>query len=221
MNMNSGLLVKQKSLSAFYARVYSLVSVAVGVSALTSLVYLYMMPQSIVYAMQNIIIIFMMLIIQICLATAARFLRDSKWSIPIFVGYSGINGFVLSIVISKFTQGTVFAALISSTLLFSVMALIGVIVKRDLSGILVLLIPLIIGVIIASIVNWYLVSDMVSLVISYVSVVIFSCLVAYDNQKIKQAFYENGYSDRSALDRAMALYLDLINIFLDMLTISK
>ena len=71
------------------------------------------------------------------------------------------------------------------------MALIGVSIKRDLSGIVKFLMAALIGIIVASLVNIFFASSTMSFVISIVSVLIFSGLIAYDNQLIKKIYYES------------------------------
>jgi FtsH-binding integral membrane protein len=81
-----------------------------------------------------------------------------------------------------------------------------------------------IGLIIASIVNWFLASELMYWIISYVGVAIFIGLTAYDTQKIKQLAYASQMEDEDtrnkvALLGAITLYLDFINLFLYILRI--
>ena len=102
---------------------------------------------------------------------------------------------------------------------FLVMALIGVVVKRDLSGIAKAAMALLIGVIIASVLNIFFANGTMSYIISLLSVAIFSGLIAYDNQLIKRVYQSTGgrTTDGWAISMALNLYLDFINLFLSLL----
>ena len=150
---------------------------------------------------------------------AAR--RNTPAALPLFLVYSALNGFTLSFIIVQYTQAIVFQAFLSTAIVFFVMALIGVSIKRDLSGMVKFLMAALIGIIVASLVNIFFASSTMSFVISIVSVLIFSGLIAYDNQLIKKVYYSaNGQvTDGWAVSMALSLYLDFINLFLNILRI--
>ena len=150
-------------------------------------------------------------------SSAAR--RNTPAALPLFLVYSALNGFTLSFIIARYTQTTVFQAFISSAIVFFVMAAIGTLVKRDLSGLAKFAMAAILGILIASLVNIFLGSSFVAYVISIVSVLIFAGLIAYDNQMIKRVYYaHNGQvTDGWAVSMALSLYLDFINLFLNLL----
>lgn len=102
--------------------------------------------------------------------------------------------------------------------MFFFMAIIGYITKKDLSRLGGILLMGLIGIIIATIVNIFLHSNAVQIIISYLGVAIFLGLTAYDTQKIK-GFYESDKKDQLAIMGALALYLDFINLFLFLLRI--
>ena len=107
---------------------------------------------------------------------------------------------------------------------FAVMAFIGYTTKTDLTSLGKILMMAIIGLIIASLVNVFLVkSSGFDLIISYVGVLIFVGLTAYDSQKIKQmlqmATDTGEASQKLALVGALSLYLDFINLFIYLLRI--
>ena len=141
---------------------------------------------------------------------AAR--RNTPAALPLFLVYSALNGFTLSFIIVQYTQAIVFQAFLSTAIVFFIMALIGVSIKRDLSGMAKFLMAALIG-------NIFFASSMMSFVISIVSILIFSGLIAYDNQLIKKVYYgANGQvTDGWAVSMALSLYLDFINLFLNIL----
>jgi FtsH-binding integral membrane protein len=106
---------------------------------------------------------------------------------------------------------------------FGVMALIGYTTKTDLSKLGSILFMALIGLIIATVVNMFVHSSGLMMIISYVGVLIFVGLTAYDTQKIKLMLNEQSSADESAqkiaLLGALSLYLDFVNIFIYLLRI--
>ena len=106
---------------------------------------------------------------------------------------------------------------------FGAMAVVGYTTKKDLTSMGRILFMGLIGLVIASLVNIFLKSDGMTLVLSYVGVIIFVGLTAWDSQKIKymlmQAPDVNEGTQKLALLGALTLYLDFINLFLYLLRI--
>ena len=164
--------------------------------------------------------IFLELALVFLASNAAR--KNTPAALPLFpILYSALNGFTLSFVIVAYTQATVVQAFVSSALVFGVMAVIGTFVKKDLSGMAKALMAGLIGIIIASLVNMFIGSGTMSYIISIISVLIFSGLIAYDNQMIKRVYESTGgnVGDGWAISMALSLYLDFINLFLSLLRI--
>ena len=111
----------------------------------------------------------------------------------------------------------------SSSRLFGVMAFIGYTTKTDLTSIGKILFMALIGIILATIVNLFVGSSMLNMIVSYIGVVIFTGLTAYDSQKIKNMLYNADSMDEGmqkiALLGSLPLYLDFINLFLMLLRI--
>ena len=107
--------------------------------------------------------------------------------------------------------------------LFGVMAFIGYTTKTDLTSIGKILFMALIGIILATIVNMFVGSSMLNMIVSYIGVVIFTGLTAYDSQKIKNMLYNADSMDEGmqkiALLGSLTLYLDFINLFLMLLRI--
>lgn len=143
-----------------------------------------------------------------------------------FLFYSALNGVTLTPLIFMATQtapGSVGTAFIVTAALFGSMAILGYTTKRDLSSIGSFAIMGVIGLIVASIVNIFLQSSMMSFIISVIGVIAFTLLTAYDVQKIKN--YSTGVTEGTAAFRrasimgALALYLDAINLFIYVLSL--
>ena len=135
-----------------------------------------------------------------------------------FLVYSLLNGLTISAIFSFYTASSIASVFVISALIFGIMALIGYTTKRDLTSIGNLALMALIGVILASLVNLFLKNGTMSLVISYLAVVIFVGLTAFDTQKIKR-MSESGAGANMGIYGALALYLDFINIFLNLLRI--
>ena len=101
---------------------------------------------------------------------------------------------------SLYLPGTVLTAFISSAALFFVMAIIGVVIKKDLSGIGRALIAALFGLILAMVVNIFLNSGLMDYIISIVMVLVFAGLIAWDNQKIRYVYEQSRGQVATGLD---------------------
>ena len=142
----------------------------------------------------------------------------------LFVLYSVINGVVMSSIFLVYTMTSIASVFFITAGTFAVMAFIGYTTKTDLTSMGKILMMAIIGLIIASLVNVFFVkSSGFDLIISYVGVLIFVGLTAYDSQKIKQMLEmtpdTSEASQKLALVGALSLYLDFINLFIYLLRI--
>ncbi|QQE78435.1 Bax inhibitor-1/YccA family protein [Alicyclobacillus sp. SO9] len=132
-----------------------------------------------------------------------------------FLAYSVLNGIVLTPIVFAYTGSTVALAFGVSALSFGVMSIYGTLTKTDLSRFGHIAVLGLIGILIASFMNFFLHSQTVNWVISYLGVVIFTILTAWDTQRIKN----NPMYQRYTVIGALTLYLDFINIFLFLLSI--
>ena len=140
-----------------------------------------------------------------------------------FILYSVINGALLSYIFLAYTASSVATVFFITAGTFGAMALIGYTTKADLSSMGKILFMALIGIIIATIVNIFVKSDGLTTILSYVGVLIFVGLTAYDTQKIKQMLMQAPDASESgqkmALLGALTLYLDFINLFIYLLRI--
>ena len=141
----------------------------------------------------------------------------------LFILYSVINGATLSSIFFVFSVATISKVFFITAGTFGAMALVGYTTKTDLTSMGKLLFMALLGIIIASVVNMFVASSGLDLILSYVGVLVFVGLTAYDTQKIKQmcqAAPDAGESaQKLALIGALSLYLDFINLFLYLLRI--
>ena len=142
----------------------------------------------------------------------------------LFILYSAINGVMLSSVFLIYTASSIASVFFITAGTFAVMAFIGYTTKTDLTSMGKIIMMALIGLIIASLVNVFFVkSSGFDLILSYVGVLIFVGLTAYDSQKIKQMLLEapdaGEGAQKVALLGALSLYLDFINLFIYLLRI--
>ena len=142
----------------------------------------------------------------------------------LFIAYSILNGMTLSILFLVYTMSSIATTFFVTAGTFGTMAIFGYITKKDLTRIGNLCIMGVIGIIIASLVNMFLHNSMMDMIISYVGVLLFVGLTAYDAQKIKRLLSGddvevNETTQKIALLGALTLYLDFINLFIYLLRI--
>ena len=140
----------------------------------------------------------------------------------VFLLYSALNGVTLAAIFLAFTSGSIASTFVVAAGTFAAMSVYGLVTThRTLDGLGSFAFMGLIGVIIASVVNLFMKSDMLGFVVSCVGVIVFVALTAYDTRKLKMmALAVDGGSEegrRGAISGALALYLDFINLFLMML----
>lgn len=141
----------------------------------------------------------------------------------LFIAYSVLTGMTLSAIFLIYSGESIAATFLVTAGTFLVMSIIGYTTKMDLSKLGSILFMLLIGLIIASVVNIFLASSTLYWITTYVGVIVFVGLIAWDTQNIRKMFIEHGGDDepaqKIALMGALMLYLDFINLFLYLLRI--
>lgn len=142
----------------------------------------------------------------------------------LFMLYSVLTGVTISSVLLLYTKSSIASTFFICAAMFGALSIYGYTTKRSLTGMGSFLFMGLIGIIIASIVNIFMQSSMMSMVISYAGVLIFAGLTAYDTQKLKDMGNEINQEDKENMRRysimgALTLYLDFINLFLMLLRI--
>ena len=204
--------------------VYIWMALALAVTGLTAMT-IATQPQ-IVYAIFANRAIFWMLILAelgMVIYLSARILSMSFATAGIvFVVYALLNGVTLSSLFMAYTAESIAQTFFVTAGTFGAMAVIGFLVKRDLSAIGRFFYMALIGLIIATVANAFFHNSGLAMICNYAGVVIFSGLTAYDTQKIKNMLVQFG--DRRdetvmklALLGSLSLYLDFINLFLYLL----
>lgn len=139
----------------------------------------------------------------------------------LFILYSAVTGISLSGLTMVYTSSSLATTFLSTAILFGIMAIYGMTTKSDLTSMGKFLFMGLIGIVISSIVNFFLGSSILQMAISAIGVIVFTGLTAHDTQKILH-MYQSGdaYSEagtKKAVLGALMLYLDFINLFIFLL----
>jgi uncharacterized protein len=143
----------------------------------------------------------------------------------LFVLYAALNGVTLSFIFLAYTQASIVSTFFICAGTFVGCSIYGWTTKRDLTSFGGFLMMGLIGIIIASLVNMFIRSNAMTMMISYIGVFVFVGLTAYDTQKLKNmaltqpAGVDAGVVRKGAILGALSLYLDFINLFLMLLRI--
>ena len=146
-------------------------------------------------------------------------------AIGAFMLYAALNGLTMSLIFLVYTAESIGATFLITAGMFAGISLYGYTTKRDLSSMGSFLFMALIGVLLASIANFFLKSSALYWVITFAAILVFVGLTAYDTQKIKRMSASlDGRSDQTMMQRvvimgALTLYLDFINLFLYLLRI--
>lgn len=136
----------------------------------------------------------------------------------LFVAYAGAIGMSLSTIFLRYEDGLITQAFLMTAGIFGIMALAGWLTKADLSKLGVILMIGFGGIVIASIVNIFMQSNTFSLIIDIVCIIVFTGLIAYEIQRVKQIGEQVGTSQpKLAVIQALSIYITFINLFLTIL----
>ena len=222
--MNQTIIQERSGLNQFYAKVYAFVGIGIGLSALVSALMLTVFQAQLTYFLMHgrlwlMVATFAELALVFVASSMAA--KNSPAALPVFLVYSVLNGFTLSFVVAFYTPGTALSAFVSSALLFFVMAVIGIFTKKDLGGMGRALMAALVGLIIAMVVNLFLANSFFDYMISIAMVLVFSGLIAWDNQKIRYVYEQSRGQVATGwiISMALSIYLDFINLFLSILRI--
>ena len=134
-----------------------------------------------------------------------------------FVVYAGLTGVTLSSILLVYTGSSVALAFVTTAGTFGAMSVYGTVTRRDLTAWRSFLMMGLIGMVIAGVVNIFLHSSALSFVYSCVGVLVFTGLTAYDTQKLRAFAQAGGGTASLAVNGALSLYLDFVNLFLSLL----
>ena len=208
------------SMKDVMARTFLFMTIALLITAITALAVYMNDPY---FLIKNGMSTFWVLaIVEIGIVIGATFAikaNNTVLSGALFLAYSIVNGLTLSVIFLVYTDASIAKVFFLTAGLFGVMAVIGFTTDRDLTRFGSLLMIGLIGIIIASVINFFLKSSGLDYILCIVGIGLFLGLTAYDTQKIKVLAMNNpGYSlSVIAMYGALELYLDFINLFLRLL----
>ena len=131
-------------------------------------------------------------------------------------GFAALMGLSFATIFAIYTVASIFSAFMGGAILFGTLSFYGYFTKRNLDNLGSFLFVGLIAIIIASIINIFIGSNTMQMVISALAIIIFLGLTAYDTQQIREIIVEND-SDAVEVMGALTLYMDFINIFLSLL----
>ena len=140
-------------------------------------------------------------------------------AVAMYILYAVLNGATLSTIFMLYSRSTITSTFFICSGTFIVCSAYGMLTKRDLTSMGSFLFMGLVGIIIASVVNMFVQSSQMSMMISYIGVLVFVGLTVYDTQKLKHLAHSEGANGKGAIMGALTLYLDFINLFLMMLRI--
>lgn len=217
--------VTNEAFAVLIKNVYAWMTLALGITGIAAL-YVSNNQVILAYLFEHMGLVFGLMIGELVLAIifAACFRRMSFNVASILFGlYALFTGISLGMVFLTFTSESIASTFFVTAGTFGAMSLFGYFTKRDLSAWGRYLLMALIGLVIATVVNLFMQNAKLMWITTYVGVVVFVLLTAYDTQKIKALLADseevNEHSLKLALYGSFMLYLDFINLFLDLLKI--
>lgn len=208
---------KESTQATFMSKVYGWMAMALGVTGLVA-VYVASTPSitevifSSVWTFVGLIILEVALVMYLIYSIEKLSVDNA---LLLFFLYAAINGLTMSVVLLVYTAESVASTFFITGATFGIMSLYGYFTKKDLSSWGNILFMGVVGLIIAGIANMFIGSSTLGYIISFVGVLVFVGLTAYDTQKIKNMSHTNDL--RAAILGALTLYLDFVNLFLYLL----
>ncbi|QTP62590.1 Bax inhibitor-1/YccA family protein [Wolbachia endosymbiont of Ceratosolen solmsi] len=210
-------------LRSYLTKVYNYMALALGVTGLVAFLTVFSGLFQVIHSNPVLSLVVMLSPVALVFYMSYRIQHLSAQSaVTIFFSFSVLMGLSLSYIFIVYTAENIARAFFITSIMFGSMALYGNTTKRDLTSIGSFLIMGIWGLIIASIVNLFLGSSPLYFAISFISVIVFTLMTAYDAQRIKDVYYKHNDGSEVATTKlailgATNLYFDFINIFLNLL----
>ncbi|MGB5987240.1 MAG: Bax inhibitor-1/YccA family protein [Desulfobacterales bacterium] len=217
----------QVQVNQFIRSVYNWMGAGLALTGFISY-YVSNSPQILQFLVANPFILFGLLIAELAIVfiLSARIGKmQASTATAMFLVYAGLNGLTLSPIFLIYTRASIVSTFFICAATFGAASLFGMNTKRDLTSMGNFMFMGLIGIIIATVVNLFLRSPAITMVVSYIGVIVFVGLTAYDTQQIKSmaltqpAGMDGGTVRKGAIFGALKLYLDFINLFLMLLRI--
>lgn len=225
---SNGSIVQQAStgLQTYMAQVYGWMTCGLLLTAFVSW-FAANTPAVMELVFANRITFFALIIVQLGLVLALSAMvhkLSGAVATGLFMLYSALTGLTMASIFLVYTSSSIASTFFITAGMFGAMSFWGYTTKRDLSGMGSMLFMALIGIVLASVVNFWLKSTALMWAVTYIGVVVFVGLTAYDTQKLKNIGEGINVDDKENLRRfsimgALTLYLDFINLFLMLLRI--
>jgi len=208
-----------KMQQAFLNKVYTWM---VAGLAITASVAYYTLESGLVYSVANYTLFLVIATFGLVFALSGAINRmSSTVASALFIAYSALTGLTFSTIGLIYSGESITNVFFITAGSFAALSFYGYTTKKDLSAMGRFMFMGLVGIIIASVLNWFMGSSILNMMISMIGVIVFAGLTAYDTQKLKE-MYEvqmqgNEIASKAAILGALALYLDFINLFLFLL----
>lgn len=220
MDADTVLYRNADEVNSAMGRVYGHMGLAVSISMLVSY-YVGSSPELLKFfftgIMKWIVILAPLAAILVMTFAQAKF---SKTGLQLFLyGFAGLMGLSFATIFAVFTMGSIFTAFMGAAVLFCTLSFYGYFTKKNLDSLGQFMFVGLIAIVIASIVNIFIGSTVMQMVISAIAIIVFLGLTAYDTQKIREIVSVENEDGRAEVMGALNLYLDFINLFLSLLNL--
>jgi FtsH-binding integral membrane protein len=212
------------AVTRFFNAVYAWMAAGLALTGLVA--WMVSSNQSLVLTVHNPIVFILLFVAEIALVMViSRAINriNAAAATALFLLFAAINGLVLSVIFLVYAHAVLTSAFLITGGTFAVMSVWGMVTRADLTRLGSILYMALVGIIIASLVNFFMHSSGLNLVISYIGVLVFVGLTAYDTQKLKmiaqQTENDPALAARLSIVGSLMLYLDFINLFLFILRI--
>ncbi|MFL5676418.1 MAG: Bax inhibitor-1/YccA family protein [Chloroflexota bacterium] len=176
-------------------------------------------PRLLQFASGNFFLLFIAQLAIVMVIAGAITRISASAALALFFVYAATLGITMGLIVASYTQGSVVTAFLSASAMFGAAAVYGKVTQRSLAKLSGILFMGLIGLLVAMILNIFIASSAINLLISVVGVVLFTALTAYDVQRIQSGDIAArvGSMEKAAVIGALQLYLDFVNLFLFML----
>ncbi|WP_179395166.1 Bax inhibitor-1/YccA family protein [Lacticaseibacillus absianus] len=229
--MEERRVVNDTGLAAFFNRVYSTVGLGIAVTSLISYLLGTVFVDSYTSFINSSPLMFWLMTLMpfillfVMNNKAAR--RSGAYATVVFTLISASFGFMYASLFIRYELGTMTAALLTTAVAFITMSVVGRVTKQDLSRAGAIASNALIGIILVTLINVFLIhSSGMQLIMAYVILIVFLVLTAWDNQALKRMYLTAGQSGQPAysmnslaIQGALMLYLDFLNMFMAILQI--
>jgi uncharacterized protein len=213
--------------NSFLRSVYNWMAIGLGLTGLTAYYTAHNATlRNIIYGTPGLTLVLFLVLIGFVFFLSARIQKiKASTATALFSIYAVLNGVVFSFIFMVYTSSSIVSTFMICSATFLGCSIYGMVTKKDLTSLGSFMFMGLIGIIIASVVNIFIQSSAMQMIISYIGVIVFVGLTAYDTQKLKNmsltmpADATGSMVRKGAIMGALTLYLDFINLFIMLLHI--